>query len=119
MMDRFDELYEKLKQKGVTVSAMLAKAVAMVLCRNSFLNSCYQDGAIKYNRDINIAMAVALSDGLITPTLKNADRQDIFSLARSWKELVIRAKTKKLTPDEYSSGIVLTILSSIFKFALI
>ncbi len=118
-MDRFDELYEKLKQKGVTVSAMLSKAVAMVLSRNSFLNSCYQDGAIKYNRDINIAMAVALSDGLITPTLKNADRQDIFSLARSWKELVIRAKTKKLTPDEYSSGIVLTILSSIFKFALI
>lgn len=104
MTDKFDELYAKLKPKGVTVSALLAKAVALVLERNPYLNSCYINGSVKHNRDINIAMAVAIAGGLITPTLKNADKQDIFSLSRTWKDLVDRAKLKKLMPEEYSSG---------------
>jgi pyruvate dehydrogenase E2 component (dihydrolipoamide acetyltransferase) len=104
MTDRFDELYTKLKPSGVTASTMIAKAVALTLARKSFLNSCYVDGAMKHLRDINIAMAVAIPGGLITPTLKNADKTDIFALSRTWKDLVDRAKLKKLSPEEYSSG---------------
>jgi pyruvate dehydrogenase E2 component (dihydrolipoamide acetyltransferase) len=54
--------------------------------------------------DINIAMAVALDGGLITPTLKNADKVDIYSLGRKWKELVKKAQEKRLAADEYSTG---------------
>jgi len=49
-------------------------------------------------------MAVAIDGGLITPTIIKAQDQDLFSISRKWKELVEKAKTKKLTPAEYSSG---------------
>lgn len=54
--------------------------------------------------DVNVAMAVAIDGGLITPTIIKAQEQDLFSISRTWKELVEKAKTKKLTPAEYNSG---------------
>ena len=49
-------------------------------------------------------MAVAIDGGLITPTIIKAQELDLFSISRNWKELVDKAKAKKLTPAEYSSG---------------
>mmetsp|Transcript_5768 Transcript_5768/g.8022 ORF Transcript_5768/g.8022 Transcript_5768/m.8022 type:complete len:528 (+) Transcript_5768:30-1613(+) len=102
--DNFDALYAALKPKGVTVSAMLAKAVAEVLKKHPIINAAYVEGGIKYSKDVNVAMAVAIDGGLITPTIIKAQDQDLFSISRKWKELVEKAKTKKLTPAEYSSG---------------
>ena len=102
--DNFDVLYAQLKPKGVTVSAMLAKAVAEVLKKHPIINAAYVEGGIKYNKDVNVAMAVAIDGGLITPTIIKAQEQDLFSISRVWKELVEKAKSKKLTPAEYSSG---------------
>ncbi len=101
----FDALYAKVKTKGVSVSALLAKAVALTLEKHPLLNAAYAPDAIAYRPDINIGMAVALSDGgLITPVLKNANSTDIYTLARAWRDLVKRAAAKKLKPDEYNSG---------------
>ena len=102
--DNFDILYSKLKSKGVSVSAMLAKAVSIVLARHPLLNAAYVDGGIKFNKDVNVAMAVSIDGGLITPTIVKVQDLDIYSVSRSWKDLVDRAKSKKLTPAEYSSG---------------
>lgn len=48
--DNFDALYAVLKPKGVTVSAMLAKAVAEVLKKHPVVNAAYVEGGIKYNK---------------------------------------------------------------------
>jgi len=104
--DKFDALYLQLKPKGVTVSAMLAKAVAIACQKNPIMNAAYVEGGIKYNKDVNVAMAVALDGGLMTPTIKKAQDLDLFSISRAWKELVDKTKSKKLTPDEYSSGTI-------------
>lgn len=102
---QLDELYAKLKPKGVTMSALLAKAVAIALGRHPIMNAAYADNSIVYRSDINVAMAVSLKDGgLITPTLVNADKVDLYSLSRTWKDLVRRAAEKKLSVSEYSSG---------------
>lgn len=109
MTDEFDALYAQLKPKGVSVSAMLAKAVAMVLAKHPLLNAAYSTengGSIKYNKDVNVAMAVAIDGGLITPTIVGTQNLDIYSIGRKWKELVDKAKGKKLTPAEYSSGTI-------------
>jgi pyruvate dehydrogenase E2 component (dihydrolipoamide acetyltransferase) len=96
---------QDLKKKGVSVSALLAKAVAITLEKHPLINAAYDpSGGIKYNKDINVAMAVALDGGLITPTLTHANDQDIYSLARSWKDLVVKAKEGRLSPPEYNSG---------------
>ncbi len=100
-----DKLYKQVKPKGVTMSALLAKAIAVTLQKHPLLYASYVENGIHYNGDINIAVAVAMPDGgLITPVLKNADQQDLYSLSRSWKDLVDRARTKQLAPDEYSTG---------------
>ncbi|NES76304.1 MULTISPECIES: dihydrolipoamide acetyltransferase family protein [Okeania] len=103
--DNLDGLYKQIKSKGVTMTAMLAKAIAMTLQQHPLLNAAYVEGGIQYPSGINIAVAVAMPDGgLITPVLQNADKMDIYSLSRTWKGLVEKARAKQLQPDEYSTG---------------
>ena len=103
--DALDKLYQQIKPKGVTMTALLAKAVAVTLQKHPVVNASYVPDAIKYSSEINIALAVAMPDGgLITPVLRNADQMDIYSLSRSWKDLVNRARAKQLQPQEYSTG---------------
>lgn len=103
--DNLDKLYKQIKSKGVTMTALLAKAVAVTLQKHPLLNASYADNGIQYHSGINIAVAVAMGDGgLITPVLQQADSLDIYSLSRNWKGLVDRARTKQLQPEEYSSG---------------
>ncbi|WP_144017890.1 dihydrolipoamide acetyltransferase family protein, partial [Planktothrix sp. PCC 11201] len=103
--DGLDQLYKQLKSKGVTMTALLAKAVAVTLQKHPILNASYVENGIQYRAGINIAIAVAMPDGgLITPVLKNADQIDLYSLSRTWKDLVERSRAKQLQPDEYSSG---------------
>jgi len=103
-MDAFNALYAKLKPKGVSVSALLAKACALGLEKYPVVNSAYSPEGTVFNKDINIAMAVAINGGLITPTIKYANERDIIEIGENWRELVGKAKEGKLTPDEYNSG---------------
>jgi len=103
--DELDDLYKQVKGKGVTMSALLAKACAMALAKHPIMNANYVTDGIQYNPDINVAMAVAMPDGgLITPVLPKADQTDLYQLSRTWKDLVPRAMEGKLKPDEYSTG---------------
>ncbi|WP_030006740.1 dihydrolipoamide acetyltransferase family protein [Picosynechococcus sp. NKBG042902] len=103
--DALDALYKQIKSKGVTMTGLLAKAVAVTLQKHPVVNASFGDNAIQYSSGINVAVAVAMPDGgLITPVLQNADQMDIYSLSRKWKDLVDRARLKQLQPDEYSTG---------------
>ena len=103
--DELNKLYKQIKSKGVTMTALLAKAVAMTLQKHPLLNTNYTEQGMVHPANINVAVAVAMDDGgLITPVLQNADQQDIYSLSRNWKSLVERARAKQLQPEEYSSG---------------
>lgn len=104
---RLDAFYRQVKSKGVTMTALLAKAVAVTLARHPQVNAATSaDGsAMAYPAAVNVAVAVAMEDGgLITPVLAGADKTDIYSLARNWADLVARARTKQLQPEEYSTG---------------
>ena len=103
--DALDKLYKQIKPKGVTMTALLAKAIAVTLKNHPIVNASYTQDAIGYSSEINVAVAVAMPDGgLITPVLRNADQMDIYSLSRTWKDLVARSRSKQLKPEEYSTG---------------
>ncbi|GFZ16126.1 2-oxoacid dehydrogenases acyltransferase family protein [Actinidia rufa] len=103
--DALDALYEKVKPKGVTMTALLAKAAAMALAQHPVVNSTCKDGkSFTYNSSINIAVAVAINGGLITPVLQDADKLDLYLLSKKWKELVEKARAKQLQPNDYNSG---------------
>ncbi len=100
-----DTLYKQVKAKGVTMTALLAKAVAMTLTQHPLVNASYVENATQYHARINIAVAVAMDDGgLITPVLQDADQTDLYQLSRNWRDLVERSRLKQLKPEEYSSG---------------
>ncbi|KAJ4901133.1 hypothetical protein Rs2_15084 [Raphanus sativus] len=103
--DALDALYEKVKPKGVTMTALLAKAAGMALAQHPVVNASCKDGkSFTYNSNINIAVAVAINGGLITPVLQDADKLDLYLLSQKWKELVGKARSKQLQPHEYNSG---------------
>jgi len=103
--DRLDAFYKQVKGKGVTMTALLAKAVGVVLARHPQVNAATGEAGMTYPAAVNVAVAVAMEDGgLITPVLANADRTDLYSLARTWADLVSRSRTKQLKPEEYSTG---------------
>ncbi len=103
--DKLDNFYKKVKQNGVTMTALLVKAVAKTLKKHPQVNSSFSENGISYPENINIAVAVAMEDGgLITPVLKEPCNTDLFELSRAWKDLVKRSRAKQLEPDEYSTG---------------
>jgi pyruvate dehydrogenase E2 component (dihydrolipoamide acetyltransferase) len=103
--DALDALYKQVKPKGVTMTALLAKAIGNTLKKHPLVNARFTDQGVQYNPNINVAIAVAMEDGgLITPVLANADQVDLYALSRSWADLVARARSKQLKPDEYSTG---------------
>jgi pyruvate dehydrogenase E2 component (dihydrolipoamide acetyltransferase) len=69
----------QIKSKGVTMSALLAKATAMALVQHPVVNASCRDGkSFTYNSSINIAVAVAIDGGLITPVLQDTDKVEHF-----------------------------------------
>ena len=103
--DQLDAFYKQVKPKGVTMTALLAKAVAVTLARHPQVNAATTSEGMAYPADVNVAVAVAMEDGgLITPVLRGADRIDLYELSRQWKDLVKRSRSKQLQPEEYSTG---------------
>ncbi|MBC1260610.1 2-oxo acid dehydrogenase subunit E2 [Synechococcus sp. BSF8S] len=103
--DRLDAFAKSVKSKGVTMTALLAKAVGVVLARHPQVNASFSEAGMVYPPTINVAVAVAMDDGgLITPVLPTADRTDLYSLSRTWADLVARSRSKQLKPEEYSTG---------------
>ncbi len=103
--DKLDAFYKQVKPKGVTMTALLAKAVGVVLARHPQVNAATSPAGMAYPLSVNVAVAVAMDDGgLITPVLANADKTDLYSLSRNWADLVARSRTKQLKPEEYSTG---------------
>jgi pyruvate dehydrogenase E2 component (dihydrolipoamide acetyltransferase) len=103
--DKLDAFYQQVKPKGVTMTALLAKAVAVTLARHPQVNAATTEAGMAYPRAVNVAVAVAMEDGgLITPVLASADLNDLYSLSRQWADLVKRSRSKQLKPEEYSTG---------------
>jgi pyruvate dehydrogenase E2 component (dihydrolipoamide acetyltransferase) len=88
----------------LSVNDLIIKACAVALRRHPNVNASYTDDAIIQYDDVDISIAVAIPDGLITPIIRKADQQGLASISKSMKDLGARAKTGKLKPEEYQGG---------------
>lgn len=94
---------EKAGEK-VSLNDMIIKAVATALRRMPDVNASWVDGEIHRHQVVDISVAVAIPDGLITPVVRDADRKGILEISREVRELSQRAKDKKLKPEEFTGG---------------
>jgi pyruvate dehydrogenase E2 component (dihydrolipoyllysine-residue acetyltransferase) len=95
-----------LEKEGVKVSVndMVMKAAAVALKRVPEANASYTPEGIAMHHNADIAMAVAVPGGLITPIIRAAETKGLAQIAREAKDLAERARTKKLKPEEYQGG---------------
>jgi len=97
---------EALGERGkVSVNDMVVKAAALALREFPALRSSYQEGGIIRHEAIHIGIAVALEEGLITVVLRDADRKPLAQIARESKELVERARSGKVRPEDIEGSV--------------
>jgi pyruvate dehydrogenase E2 component (dihydrolipoamide acetyltransferase) len=83
---------------------LLIRACAKSLAENPLMNVTWGGDHIRLRAEINIGLAVALDEGLIVPVIRNADRLDLAATARASAQLIEKARSKRLLPDEYEGG---------------
>ena len=95
-----------LEKDGVKVSVndMVIKAVAVALKRVPQANASYSPEGLAMHHHADIAMAVALDHGLITPIIRAAETKGLAQIATETKDLAARARDKKLKPEEFQGG---------------
>jgi pyruvate dehydrogenase E2 component (dihydrolipoamide acetyltransferase) len=95
-----------LEKEGLKVSVndMVIKAAAAALMRVPEANASYSPEGIAMHHHADIAMAVAVEGGLITPIIRQAETKGLAQIAREAKDLAERARGRKLKPDEYLGG---------------
>jgi dihydrolipoamide dehydrogenase len=94
------------KQHGVSVTVAIARACALAMQEHPKINWCYQpDDKLIERQQVDIGMAVAADDGgLVVPILRNAESRDLGELNNDWKDLVARARTRHLNPEEFTGA---------------
>jgi pyruvate dehydrogenase E2 component (dihydrolipoamide acetyltransferase) len=120
-MTRIVKLREKEKSKyeqrnGVKLTYMpfITRAAIVALRKHPIVNGSIEGEAIRYNKSINIGIAVALDWGLIVPVLKQTEEKNFLGIARGIVDVADRARNKKLAPDEISGGTFTLTNSGIF-----
>jgi pyruvate dehydrogenase E2 component (dihydrolipoamide acetyltransferase) len=88
----------------LSVNDLIIKACGVALRRHPNVNASWTDEAILQYDDVDISIAVAIPDGLITPIVRKADALGLAAISNTMKDLGARAKAGKLKPDEYQGG---------------
>jgi pyruvate dehydrogenase E2 component (dihydrolipoamide acetyltransferase) len=98
------ELNRKSEAYRISVNDFVIRAAALALLQVPAANASWSDEAILLWDTVDIAVAVALEDGLITPIVKNADRKGLATIANETKDLAARARSGKLKLEEFQGG---------------
>ncbi|MGA9017006.1 MAG: pyruvate dehydrogenase complex dihydrolipoamide acetyltransferase [Acetobacteraceae bacterium] len=88
----------------ITINDLVIKASAVTLRRVPTVNAAWTDEGMALFDDVDISIAVAIPDGLITPIVRRADQKGLATISREMKDLAGRARTGKLKPEEFQGG---------------
>ncbi|MBY2477449.1 2-oxo acid dehydrogenase subunit E2 [Clostridioides difficile] len=84
----------------LTMTDLIVMAVSRILPKHQALNSAWTDDGIFRYKDINVAIAVGLDEGLYVPVVKNVNKKSLKEIAKESKELAEKVKTGKLLPAD-------------------
>jgi len=106
LLDARARINAALEKQGVKVSVndLVIKAAAVALKQVPEANASYSPEGIAMHHHADVAMAVAIEGGLITPIIRQAELKGLAQISRDSKDLAERARTRKLKPEEYQGG---------------
>ncbi len=106
-IDRLLELRKQLNETTdakVSVNDFIIKAVSVGLRQVPAANASWSEQGILMYKNVDVSVAVATPNGLITPIIKKADQKSIQQVSREMKDLAARARDNKLKPEEFQGG---------------
>ena len=106
-MDKLINLRKKINLNSdikISFNDLIIKACAIAITQNPQTNISWINGKIHQYNNIDIAIAVALKEGLITPIVKDADKKGLSEISSEVKSLIKKANQNKLLPEEYTGG---------------
>lgn len=106
-MDQAVSLRESINNANpvkVSFNDFVIKACAMALKKHPAVNSSWMGDFIRQNNHVHIGSAVAIPDGLIVPVIRFADQKSVLQIASEAKELYVKARDKKLEPQEFTGN---------------
>ena len=101
------ELRKKINENNsikISFNDLIVKALGMAMKKNPNTNVYWQDNQIYKLNDIDISVAVAIDEGLITPIVKKVNSKGLNEISSEIKELAKLAKTNSLKPEQYNGG---------------
>jgi 2-oxoglutarate dehydrogenase E2 component (dihydrolipoamide succinyltransferase) len=101
-----ERLRGEMGRQGVnlTFTPFFIQAIVAGLKAAPEANSTFTEDGLLLHRRVHVGMAVAITDGLIVPVIRDADEKSLLGLARAVNDLAERARSKKLNPDEVQGG---------------
>ena len=106
-VDKLINLRKKINENNsikVSFNDLIVKAISLAMKKNPNTNVYWQNDKIYKLNDIDVSVAVAIDEGLITPIIKNADSKGLNIISSEIRELAKLAKTNSLTPEQYTGG---------------
>ena len=97
---------EKSGGNKYTVNDFILKAVAAAAAQVPGVNASFDGDAIVQFAAVNVSVAIAVEEGLVTPVLRDAHRKSLLEISTAVKDFAARAKSKKLSPDEFAGGTI-------------
>lgn len=90
----------------LTVNDFILRAVVAAATRVPAVNASFAGDSIIQYKSVNLSVAVAVDDGLVTPVIRDAQHKSLREISESVKDLATRARNKKLKPEEYQGGTI-------------
>jgi pyruvate dehydrogenase E2 component (dihydrolipoamide acetyltransferase) len=90
----------------LTVNDFILKAVVAAAVKVPAVNASFAGDSVIQFSSVNLSVAVAVDDGLVTPVVRNANKKSLKEISDAVKDLASRARGKKLKPDEYQGGTI-------------
>ncbi len=100
----FREQLNAVSAVKLSFTDLLVKACAATLLKHPNVNATYLGDRMRQFGEANIAVAVALEDGLVTPVLRNCERKGLFQINTELRDLVERARNRRLKAEEYQGA---------------
>jgi len=97
---------EKSGGNKYSVNDFILKAVVRSAQAVPAINAAWDGDAIVKFKHVGLSVAIAVEDGLVTPVIKSADTKTLLQISEAVKDLAVRSKSKKLSPDEFAGGTI-------------
>jgi pyruvate dehydrogenase E2 component (dihydrolipoamide acetyltransferase) len=88
----------------ITVNDFILKAAVVAALREPRVNAAFDGDAIIHYGDVNLAVAIAIDEGLVTPVIRGAQNKSLREISAAVKDLAHRARNKRMKPEEFQGG---------------